>query len=577
MLKNCHPMKIHLVFDIGGTWIKCAAFAPREFRGLRAEPGDWARRMHRIPAPHGQAQFGATLRAFALEVAAGRTVLSVVISTAGIVHPLGTYITACSEHLAFLREADWVQEFAAALLAPVHLLNDAEAALLGAAETGRVPRVGTLCCLVVGTGLGCAVSKDARHERVRGGPSLLGSIRCGATTFDAMASASRLAAKDVNGDLRQVLSCPEYSDVRRTYFLDVAGILLSAAILHGAKHLLLGGGLADAAREIGFDLGKAIQSHWQTPPPELGFWPRLEIALEGNALSLLGAGAYAMALSSPLGLARPFRSLITEQATPGHCNLHQLPTRGILQKLWVAETVAATALEGSLDGLAELVDHIVAQWELGGRIIYVGAGTSGRLAALDAVEIPCTFGCAPDRVVAVIAGGLAEAAWRIESAGEEDSHAGPDMILLQPGPNDTVVGISASGSAEYVRTALCYAKQRGAHTALLTAAGDVADDFLDWVIPLASGIEVVAGSTRLKAGTATKKLLNFLTTSVMARVGKLRGPYMVDMVCLNDKLRDRAARILTELFSMTQQEAVILLAAHKYQLRTAIEAMEGGK
>ena len=566
---------VHLICDIGGTWIKGATFTPDERTALTADPAELTRRMHRVPTPRDAGGFRQALLSLAAEAAAGRPVASAVVSTAGILHPSGLRLITCANHLAFLRTPDWAADLEAALGGPVRLINDAEAFLLGAAETGRVPRLGTLCVLVVGTGLGCAVSRDARHWRPQGRPSLLGSIRCGGgQTYDSLASASRLAAHDPGGNLVSVLTDPAHSATRDTYFSNLSEILLSAAILHHAEHLLLGGGLADAAREAGFDLTRAIRAHWHEPPPELGFWPDLQIATEGNALALLGAGAYAAALHPPPPRAAAFASLTTEQADPTARDLHRQDPRAILEKLWASETAAGNALEHSLDALASLASHIISQWDDGGRILYVGAGTSGRLAALDAVEIPCTFGCSPDRVVAVIAGGLIDSALRIESEGEEDFHAAPDLILLQPGPRDTVIGISASGSAAFVRSALSYARQRGAKTALVKASEPFDQEPWDWTIPLASGPEVVAGSTRMKAGTATKKVLNFLTTTVMARTGKLRGPHMVDMACLNAKLVDRARRILTELFPLSPQEADALLVRHNFQLRSAIESLE---
>ncbi len=520
-------------------------------------------------------KFREVVLGLAREAAGGQRVASAVVSTAGILHPSGMRLIACADHLAFLRTPGWTEDLEKCLGCPVRLVNDAEAFLLGAAETGRVPRVGTLCCLVVGTGLGCAVSKDARHWRPEGRPSLLGSIRCGVHgSYDSLASASRLAKQDPGGSLINVLRDPEHAAARDAYFAGLSDILLSASILHQAGHLLLGGGLADAAREAGFDLREAIMRHWHQPPPELGFWPDLQIAGEGNVLSMIGAGALAMAIETPTTPPPAFDTLTTEQVDPSAKDLHRRSPREIIEMLWQSETAAAAALEGSLDTLAAMASHVIARWEAGGRIIYVGAGTSGRLAALDAVEIPCTFGCPPDRVVAVVAGGLIDAGLRIESEGEEDFHSGADMILLQPGPLDTVIGISASGSAEFVRSALHYARGRGAKTALLKASGPFDNEPWDWTIPLASGAEVVAGSTRMKAGTATKKLINFLTTTVMARTGKVRGPYMVDMACLNGKLVDRATRILSELFGLSEAAARELLAKHNFQLARAIEEAE---
>lgn len=562
----------HLVFDLGGTWLKAAAFAADEFPSFVASPAALAARVRRRSSPSEPDGLARAMRQLAGEVAEGGTVQSAVVSTAGILHPSGRHLTACAEHLSFLRCPEWIADLEKTLSAPVRLINDAEAFLLGAAETGLVPRTGTLCALVIGTGLGCAVSKDARHWRPQGRPSLLGSIRCGGgSTYDSLASASRLAAHSTRGDLLEVLTAPAFADVRTAYFSTLSEILATAGILHDADEILIGGGLADARRDADIDLASEIRNHWGTVPPETGRRPTLRIAPYGNALTLLGAGALALSLSLPRDRAN-FGELATEQSHPASRNLHRESARKILNHLWQAETEAGAAQESSLDALAELTEHIVTQWESGGRILYVGAGTSGRIAALDAVEIPCTFGCPPDRVVAVVAGGLIESALRIESEGEEDFSAAPDLILLQPGPHDTVVGISASGSAAYVRTALTYARSRGAHTVLVTATPQPGP--WDGTIPLASGCEIIAGSTRMKAGTATKKVLNFLSTTVMARLGKLRGPHMIDMTCLNAKLEHRAIRILRDLFPLSETQAKTLLEQNHYNLRHSIETVE---
>ncbi len=570
-------MLTHLLFDIGGTWIKCAAFESGEYAGFLARPASLSGRVLRAASPPDPKEFLATLLNLGAECAGGRAISSAVLSTAGIVHPSGTRLTACAEHLAFLRDSPWLGGLESALGCPARLINDAEAFLLGAAERGYVPRAGTLCCLVIGTGLGCAVSKDARHWRPQRRPSLLGSIRCAGESFDSLASASRLAGNEPGNDLSACLANPAFSAARDVYFSRLSDILITAAILHDADVLLIGGGLVDAAGAADFDLRTAIRHHWKQAPPELNRWPELVVAVEGNTLPLIGAAALAIAsehTDSQPALGSAYHSLTTEQVHPAAKDLHARTPREIIEILWQAETEAGEALDTSLDSLSLLADHIISQWPSGGRLIYVGAGSSGRIAALDAVEIPCTFGCSPDRVVAVVAGGLNEAGLSIEDGGEEDHSGAPDLILLQPLPRDTVVGISASGSSVFVRTALHLARQRGAKTALLRASEPEVPDPWDWTISLASGIEIVAGSTRMKAGTATKKLLNFLTTTVMARTGKLRGPHMIDMACLNSKLADRARRILRNLFPLSDAEASELLAQNNFQLRKAIEAAE---
>lgn len=530
--------------------------------------------IQRVPAPKDQGALHETLVAFALSCAGKRKVHSVAISTAGIVHSAGTHVTKCADHLAFLREPAWKDKLEESLGCPVVLINDAEAFLLGAAVTGRVPRVGTLCCLVIGTGLGCAVSKDARFWRPQRTVPLLGSVRVGQTSYDGMASASALAAHDPQGNLVNCFIDPQLAEAREKYFADLAGIAVTAAILYGADHLLVGGGLCDAAREARFDLVAAIRRHWKSVPPELDDFPKIELAEEGNLLQLLGAGALAEGSGRP---PQPFhfQSMLTELIHEDAGDLHQRSAFEIMEILCRAENEAGRHLEGSLGQLSEIAARVIRQWPFGGRIIYVGAGTSGRIAAMDAVEIPCTFGTSPDRVVAVVAGGLNEAALNIERDGEEDHSGVADMVLLQPDARDMVIGVSASGSSAFVRSALAYAHGRGAATAMIQVAPPVEESEWNWTVALHSGREVVAGSTRMKAGTATKKALNFLTTTVMAKCGKLHGPFMTDMECLNAKLSARAVRILSHLFDLSEDEAERVLDRNGRHLNRAIAECEG--
>lgn len=567
----------YLIFDIGGTWIKGLLLDETELPELRRNLEELTRRIRRVPSPaaHGDDLLGSTLLSFAQDLAHGHTIQSVAISTAGIVHPSGDHLTACADHLAFLRNSGWKQGLESHFSCPVSLINDADAFLLGVAESGRLPSLGTVCALVIGTGLGCTISKDGRFWRPQRNLPLLGSIRTSKSSYDGMASAARLAAHDPDHNLVHCLQSPELADLCDQYFSDLSRIIETATILYGADHIVLGGGLCEAARTANIDLHKKITARWKQCPPDFPRWPELVVDPFGNATTLLGAAALSVGLGVTAAKEeKAFHALVTEQTHPRADALHEKSPREMMEILWQAENEAGQALHGALDLLAEMAEHLIGQWLAGGRIIYVGAGTSGRVAALDAVEIPCTFGCPSNRVVAVVAGGLNEAGFDIESAGEEDYHASADLVLLQPNIHDTVIGISASGTSHFVRSALYCAKQRGAKTALLLASAPAEPEPWDWTIPFESGREILAGSTRMKAGTATKKLLNFLTTTVMAGVGKVRGPYMIDMTCLNLKLADRARRILMALFPISASEADQLLTQNDFNLSQAIHAIE---
>ena len=208
--------------------------------------------------------------------------------------------------------------------------------------------------------------------------------------------------------------------------------------------------------------------------------------------------------------------------------LQELTTSDLVRLFWNAEQEAGVWFEESLPIITKVVDVVVGKLNNGGRLIYVGSGTSGRIAAMDSVEIPCTYGFPEDRILCLIAGGVADASIEIESDFEEDASAVPKMLLLNINTYDVVFGISASGTAYYVQSALAFAKDRGAFTVMVqNDSSDKELPFCNIVIPLRSGNEVVAGSTRLKSGTATKKMLYFISSSVMIKMGKVEGSYIL--------------------------------------------------
>jgi len=208
----------------------------------------------------------------------------------------------------------------------------------------------------------------------------------------------------------------------------------------------------------------------------------------------------------------------------------------------------------------------------GGRLFYVGAGTSGRLGVLDASECPPTFGSDPEMVQGIIAGGF-PALLRAQE-GAEDSPAGGAAVMDEHGvePRDIVVGIAASGTTPFVHGAIERARTRGARTAIV-ACTPVPPTLLanvDEAIIAIVGPEVVTGSTRLKAGTATKMVLNMITTGAMIRIGKTYGNLMVDLRATNEKLRDRSERIVVEVCGVSRDEARALLASADRSVKTAI-------
>jgi N-acetylmuramic acid 6-phosphate etherase len=221
--------------------------------------------------------------------------------------------------------------------------------------------------------------------------------------------------------------------------------------------------------------------------------------------------------------------------------------------------------------LGAFVQRLVPKMRNGGRLVYIGAGTSGRLGVLDASECPPTFRSDPGQVIGLIAGG--DASLRKSSEGREDEPMGAKEQLepLNLTANDTLLGIAAGGTTPYVLGAIRLAKARGVSTALLTCAPrDVPPD-CDQLIVLNTGAELLTGSTRLKAGTATKLALNAITTATFVALGKVYGQIMVDLAATNEKLIDRAVRMLTHIApEVTREQALHLLTQAGGQLRVAI-------
>ena len=221
--------------------------------------------------------------------------------------------------------------------------------------------------------------------------------------------------------------------------------------------------------------------------------------------------------------------------------------------------------------LGAFVQRLVPKMRNGGRLIYIGAGTSGRLGVLDASECPPTFRSDPGQVIGLIAGG--DASLRKSSEGREDEPMGAKAQLehLNLTANDTLLGIAAGGTTPYVLGAIRLAKACGACTALLTCAPRDMPPDCDQLIVLNTGAELLTGSTRLKAGTATKLALNAITTATFAALGKVYGQIMVDLAATNEKLIDRAVRMLTHIApEVTREQALHLLTQAGGQLRVAI-------
>jgi N-acetylmuramic acid 6-phosphate etherase len=269
--------------------------------------------------------------------------------------------------------------------------------------------------------------------------------------------------------------------------------------------------------------------------------------------------------------------MITEGRNPASQNIDELSTEAMLRVINDEDKKVALAVEAIVPQIAQVVDAITQAFSKGGRLIYCGAGTSGRLGILDASECPPTFGTPRSQVVGLIAGGHTAILQAVENAEDNVEQGAQDLRDIQFNANDVLVGIAASGRTPYVLGALAYARQQGAFTAALTCnpsspMSQAADVALTPVV----GPEVVTGSSRMKAGTAQKLVLNMLTTGAMIRSGKVYGNLMVDVEATNQKLVQRQVNIVKQATDCDDTTAQQALAACNGHCKTAIVMVLAG-
>ncbi len=269
--------------------------------------------------------------------------------------------------------------------------------------------------------------------------------------------------------------------------------------------------------------------------------------------------------------------LTTEQCNHESTQLDQMTPLEIVRLMNREDdrVVEAVAQQGEV--IAKTVDAIVERLRKGGRLVYIGAGTSGRLGVLDASECPPTFNTRPEMVVGVIAGGLPALTSAIEGAEDNGEAAIRDLERIGLGGGDVLLGIATSGRTPYVIAGLEYADKVGAlPIGLCCNQGSELERVARWVITVVVGPEILSGSTRLKAGTATKMVLNMLTTASMVQLGKTYGHWMVDLRATNRKLKDRSVRIVAAITGLSQDAALELLASCDGDVKTAIVSQKLG-
>jgi N-acetylmuramic acid 6-phosphate etherase len=268
----------------------------------------------------------------------------------------------------------------------------------------------------------------------------------------------------------------------------------------------------------------------------------------------------------------PLDPRLTEQRNPATTDIDRLSALEIVRVINDEDHRVAPALAGQLEQVARAVEMAADAFRRGGRLVYVGAGTSGRLGVLDATEMPPTYGTDPRMVQGLIAGGYDALLHAVEGAEDRREDGGRAMDEMEVDAKDFVFGIAASGTTPFVHGALTRAAQRGARTGFLLCTPP--DDWMlavyDVVVAPLVGPEVVTGSTRMKAGTATKMVLNMISTGAMIRLGKVYGNLMVDLRATNQKLQDRSERILMETLDLDRASAAAALERAGGSVKTAM-------
>ena len=269
--------------------------------------------------------------------------------------------------------------------------------------------------------------------------------------------------------------------------------------------------------------------------------------------------------------------LPTEAINSASLAIDKMPVLDIVDLVLAEDRKMVVAVQKERERIAHGVEIIAAALKKGGRLVLVGAGTSGRLGVLEAAEMPPTFSTKPELVQAIMAGGQ-EAMFRAREGVEDNfEEGGRSIARLRIAKRDVVIGVSASGITQFVRGALTVARKKGARIIFVTCwPGTELQNYVDLIIAPAVGPEVIAGSTRLKAGTATKMVLNLLTTASMVRIGKTYGNLMVDVKISSEKLKDRAQRIISMVTGADPDEARDLLTRAKGDVKVAIVMKKAG-
>lgn len=263
--------------------------------------------------------------------------------------------------------------------------------------------------------------------------------------------------------------------------------------------------------------------------------------------------------------------MTTERRNPRSVDIDLFPTERVLKLINAEDALIASAVAAVIPEIAKLVDVAVLSIRSGGHVIYVGAGTSGRIAITDAAEIPPTFSAPAEWVQAVIAGGTKSFAKAMEGAEDDREKAAIDLKSKKLTEKDLVIGIAAAGTTPYTLAALEFAKSKGAKTAAIVCSeNSPMSKIADITVHLAVGAEIITGSTRMKAGTAQKMVLNMISTATMIRLGMTYSNWMINVSMTNEKLRERGKHMLQEILGVKPNDAEKLVEASGANLKVAV-------
>lgn len=263
--------------------------------------------------------------------------------------------------------------------------------------------------------------------------------------------------------------------------------------------------------------------------------------------------------------------LTTEEFNPKSQRLDEMSIREILNTMNDEDQTIALAVHRVIPAIEETIEKVVAAFKNGGRLIYIGAGTSGRIGVLDAVECPPTFSTSPELVQAVLAGGEGAMFQAVEGAEDDELLGASDLQKLDVTENDVIIGIAASGRTPYVKGALMYANSCSATTVSLASnEHSTISNYADIKIEVVTGPEVLTGSTRLRAATAHKMILNMISTASMIKTGKVYKNLMVDLNASNYKLRERAKQMVRSITDVSYKEAEAVLEKTEFDVKLAI-------